>query len=392
MSEPISGLLPGLDGDDADVSELRELDRSMDRWLDDHEPSLAALRRAEPDSERRVDMARQLQRALFDGGWAQRGWPEEVGGSGESILARAVICERLTRRGFTTLAMFEHIEILLPTLVRFADRRFLADAGPEFLSGRGAWSQGFSEPDAGSDLASLRTTARQVDGAFRIDGRKVWTSWARHANRCLVLARTGTRESRHRGLSVLVVDLTDPGVEVTPILQADGASDLAEVTFDGVVVGADRLVGELDEGWAVATDVLVHERGTFGWFRHCVLLARLRRLLAHGLQDRADTRALGELLADFVCLRATAISALLDAVHGRESLAKVSACKMQLGLVEQRMYDLVASAFDTDLTLGVLDDLAAVTLQEFQFSRIVTVYGGSQQMQLNAIARNVLGL
>jgi alkylation response protein AidB-like acyl-CoA dehydrogenase len=375
------------------ADDLRDLDRRLDGWIDEHEAALDGLRDPDPDPLRQIEKSRQLQRALHEGGWAQCGWPEIVGGTGGSILHRAVVCERLTRRGFVTFGMFEHLEVLLPALIRFGAPDFVATAGPEFLSGRGSWAQGFSEPDAGSDLISLRTTARRVDGGFRIDGRKIWTSWAAHATRCLVLARTGNPEARHRSLTMLAVDLDDPRIEVLPIRQANGGAELAEVVFDGVVVGSDRVVGDVDGGWAVALEVLLHERGTFTWFRLCVLLGRMRRLLKAGLRERADPRALGELIADVVSARSAAVDALLDAARNEESLARASVCKLQLSQVEQGLYDLAVSTFGPDLTLGLLGGpLAELTQQEFQFSRIVTLYGGSTQMQLDAIARQVLGL
>ena len=159
---------------------------------------------------------------------------------------------------------------------------------PAFLAGRELWAQGFSEPDAGSDLASLRTTAVRDGDGFVIDGRKIWTSWARYATWCLVLARTGTREARHRGLTAFIVDLRSPGVEVSPIEQANGTDELAEVVFDDVHVPADRIVGELGGGWAVAMHILSHERGTFAWFRHCFLYQQLLETAAEH-DDRAAT-------------------------------------------------------------------------------------------------------
>src|SRR5690606_32256881 len=144
----------------------------------------------------------------------------------------------------------------------------VAELLPAFLSGRELWAQGFSEPDAGSDLASLRTTAVLDGDAYVVNGTKIWTSWARYATWCLLLARTGDAASRHRGLTALVVDLRDPGVEVLPIVQANGTDELAQVHFSDVRVPAGRVVGEPGGGWAVAMHILSHERGTFAWFRH----------------------------------------------------------------------------------------------------------------------------
>lgn len=394
MSESISLAVPDVFDDPAPRGDgVVELGARLDDWLDANAEELAPLRVVHSESLDQISVARELQSTLYAAGWAQCGWPEEIGGSGGNILHRAMVCERLTQRGYATFAMFEHLEILLPALLRFARPGLVASVGPEFLSGRSAWSQGFSEPEAGSDLANLRTAARPVGDGYVLDGRKIWTSWAVHADRCLVLARIGSSEYRHRNLTMFVVDLQAPGVTVNPIRQATGADELAEITFDGVTVDEASIVGERDGGWAVALYVLLHERGTFTWFRHCVLLARLRRLLQAGLAERTAPQQLGELAADFVSVRAAAIDAMRDTVLGRGSLPRVSACKLQLSTVEQQLYDLSVSAFGPELVLGVLpDDLGRVTQQEYQFSRVVGIYGGSREMQLNAIARKVLGL
>src|SRR5690606_34943477 len=142
---------------------------------------------------------------------------------------------------------------------------------PRFLAGEAAWAQGFSEPGAGSDLASLRSRAREVDGGLVVDGRKIWTSWAKYATRCLALVRTGELSARHRALTMVAIDLDQPGVEVSPITQANGTEELAEVTFDGAFVPARAVVGPVDGGWAVAMRVLSHERGSITWFRQCFL-------------------------------------------------------------------------------------------------------------------------
>ena len=180
----------------------------------------------------RVEAMAGLMAALFDAGWGRYGWPAEVGGLGGTMAHRAAMWEALARHGVPGMALFEHLEILAPTLVALGPRPFVAQALPAFLAGRELWAQGFSEPDAGSDLASLRTSARRDGDGFVIDGRKIWTSWARYATWCLVLARTGTREERHRGLTAFIVDLRAPGVEVSPIEQANGTDELAEVVFD----------------------------------------------------------------------------------------------------------------------------------------------------------------
>jgi alkylation response protein AidB-like acyl-CoA dehydrogenase len=297
--------------------------------------------------------------------------------------------EALARHGLRAMALFEHLEILAPTLVVHGPTSFVADALPAFLSGRELWCQGFSEPSAGSDLASLRTTATPSADGFVIKGRKIWTSWARYARWCLLLARTGTPESRHRGLTAFIVDLHSPGVEVSAIEQANGTDELAEVAFDEVLVGRDRIVGELDGGWAVAMHILSHERGTFAWFRHCFLY---QQLLDHARRDAGhNDRAIGDALLDLAAVTAAGRAGI--AAHANdEPLGPMAAfTKLLLCASEQAVQDCVLDG-DADIAVGVQDPEVAIERQEYVFSRIVTVYGGSQQMQLDTIAKQILRL
>jgi len=285
--------------------------------------------------------------------------------------------------------VFEHLEVLAPTLVALGPPRFVARALPELLAGRERWAQGFSEPQAGSDLASLRTTAVRDGASFRINGRKIWTSWAVYAKWCLVLARTGSPESRHRGLTAFVVDLRAPGVEVSAIEQANGTDELAEVAFDDVQVPGDRIVGELDGGWAVAMHILSHERGTFAWFRHGFLYQQLLDCAAHD-PGRNDS-ALGSALLDLAAVTATGHAGVMAHALGQPLGPKAAYTKLLLCAAEQAVQDCVLAA-DGDLAVGVQTDEVALLRQEYLFSRIVTVYGGSQQMQLDTIAKQMLRL
>jgi alkylation response protein AidB-like acyl-CoA dehydrogenase len=338
--------------------------------------------------ERVLAMSRLMGR-LYDEGWSRYGWPREVGGLGGDILHRAAMWDALARHGVLGMALFEHLEVLAPTLVALGPQPFVARALPEFLAGRELWAQGFSEPDAGSDLASLRTRAAQVGDDYVITGRKIWTSWARYARWCLVLARTGTAESRHRGLSAFIVDLRSPGVEVQAIEQANGTDELAEVAFDDVHVPGDRIVGEVGGGWQVAMHILSHERGTFPWFRHCFLY---RHLLANVSHARAgDDRAVGDALLDLASVTATSSAALRAHASNAPLGPRAAFTKLLLCAAEQSLNDWVL-ATDPDLAVGAQDPDTAWQREEYLFSRIVTVYGGSQQMQLETIAKQILRL
>ncbi|MCL9793496.1 acyl-CoA dehydrogenase family protein [Frankia sp. AgKG'84/4] len=358
-------------------------------WLASPPAELRAATRPIASYEERVAVTSALMRVLFDEGWARYGWPTQLGGLGGDILHRAAMWEALARHGLPAMALFEHLEVLAPTLVAMGEPGFLAEVLPQFLRGEQLWSQGFSEPESGSDLAAVRTRAVAVDGGYAITGRKIWTSWARYATWCLVLARTGTVASRHRGLTAFAVDLRSPGVEVRAIEQANGTDELAEVTFDDVLVGPGRIVGELNGGWRVAMHILSHERGTFAWFRHNFLYRQVLDALAHG--EPAGDALLGDALLDLAAVRASSYAALRS--HAADVLlgARATFVKLHLASSEQAVQNW-RLASDADLAVGIQDDEAAAQRQDYLFSRIVTVYGGSQQMQLDTIAKQILRL
>jgi alkylation response protein AidB-like acyl-CoA dehydrogenase len=383
-----NGATPGADL----VADVASFASAFDAWLAGYPDVLAEVARPLPSYPERVAATTHLMAALHEAGWSRCGWPEQVGGFGGTILHRAAMWDALARHGVPTMALFEHLEVLGPTLVELGPPAFVAEVFPAFLGGRELWSQGFSEPDAGSDLASLRTRAVAIDGGWAITGRKIWTSWSRYATWCLVLARTGTPESRHRGLTAFVVDLRAAGVEVRPIVQANGTDELAEATFDDVAVPADRVIGELDGGWRVAMHILSHERGTFAWFRHLFLYRHLAENRGWTSEDDAvHDAALGDAVLDLASVTAASHVALRADAAGATLGPRAAFTKLMLSTAEQSANDWVL-AVDPDLAAGGQDDRTAAQRQEYLFSRIVTVYGGSQQMQLETIAKQVLGL
>ena len=361
----------------------------LEDWLAREPASLVEATRPLPRYGDRVAAMSTLMSALFDAGFARCGWPEAFGGLGGTIRHRAALWDALARHGVPGMALFEHLEILAPTLCAMGPEAFVQTALPNYLSGRELWSQGFSEPEAGSDLASLRTRARAVDGGYVLRGRKIWTSWASYATWCLVLARTGTPDSRHRGITAFIVDLRDPAVVVTPIEQANGTDELAELALDDVFVPSDRIVGGIDGGWSVAMHVLSAERGTFGWYRHGFLY---RQLLDHAryAEPQSDA-AIGGALLDLAAVSATSYDGLVDHEAGLPLGPRAAFTKLLLCEAERSVNDCVL-ADDADLALGVQDDETACLRQDYLFSRIVTVYGGSQQMQLETIAKQLLRL
>jgi alkylation response protein AidB-like acyl-CoA dehydrogenase len=371
------------------LHELSAYREALAKWLTSFPPRVAAACAARPSFVALVEAASAMMAELFDAGFGRYGWPEALGGLGGTILHRAALWEALARHGVRGMCLFEHAEVLLPTLCALGPPGFVRHALPAYLAGRERWAQGFSEPGAGSDLASLRTRANPVDGGYVIRGRKIWTSWAPYATWCLLLARTGTPESRHRGLTAFVVDLRAPGVAPRAIVQANGTDELAEVAFDDVFVPAERVVGEPGGGWAVAMHILSSERGTFAWFRHCFLHEQLRAHTEHA--EPAHDLTLGEALLDLAAVSATSFAGLESHAAGAPLGPRAAFTKLLLCEAERSVQDRILAS-DADLAVGLQDDETAVLRQEYLFSRIVTVYGGSQQMQLETIAKQLLRL
>src|SRR3984885_1296274 len=228
-----------------------------------------------------------LVRVLYDAGLGRYGLPPEAGGLGGDVRHWAVLFDELSRTGITPTGQHSLLVTLAYPVAKFA-QRLAAAYLPEFLSGAGSWGQGFSESEAGSDLAALRCRARREGDDYVISGHKIWTSHAETANRIFLLARTGTPESRHRGLSMILVDVDAPGVTVRPIRLASGRAELAECFFDDARVPSGRLIGAEGEGWAVAMYLLQYERAVYAWLRASVLLQRVRALAGFGLPDGAS--------------------------------------------------------------------------------------------------------
>jgi alkylation response protein AidB-like acyl-CoA dehydrogenase len=359
-------------------------------WMTGRQTELTPLLMVHSDYDTRVRESRALRRLLFDHGWGRVGWPRGAGGLGGTILHRAVVHEELFRAGWTGPTVFEHLEIVAPTLVRFAAPEFVASVLPDFLDGSRAWSQGFSEPESGSDLAALRTRAERDGDDFVVNGAKIWTSWSKWADWCLALVRTGTAAERHRGLTMIAIDLNSPGVEVRPIRQANGTEELAEVHFADVRVPAGQVVGEVGRGWAVAMFLLAHERGTLSWLRHCAFRQWLTP--STKLMREDSDRQLGDVVLQLAGVRAAAGELLARAAGGAELGPEAAFNKLLMTRTEQNLFNLLREADGVRIALPGDSPEDVLQQQEYLFSRIVTIYGGSQQMQLITVARHVLGL
>jgi alkylation response protein AidB-like acyl-CoA dehydrogenase len=258
------------------------------------------------------------------------------------------------------------------------------------------WCQGFSEQGSGSDLASLSCRA-VPDGDARtastwvIKGQKVWTSLAQYSERCVLLTRTGPADSRHRGITAFFVDMNTPGITVAPLEMINGDRELTEVFFDDVVVPADRMLGELNGGWAVAMSILPYERSSCFWQRVAFLYRRLQRLVDVAPDDERAAEIVGNAFVQLHALRARSRATQHRLGAGATLGPETSIDKVLLATAEQTTYDAVRR-----LLPGVveMDDGVAgeVWRSEYLYSRAATIYGGTAEVQRNIIARRLLDL
>jgi alkylation response protein AidB-like acyl-CoA dehydrogenase len=285
------------------------------------------------------------------------------------------------------------LETLAAPMLRFSPeiaQRLL----PAALRGDQWWGQGFSEPESGSDLASLRCRARRDGDDYVVSGQKLWTSFGATATHYVCLVRTGTQESRHRGLSMIVIDREAPGVTVRPVAIASGLNELAEVFFDDVRVSAEYLVGDVGQGWAAAVFVLQFERSVYGWQSAGIALRRFRdlrsQMVGRHLPDGALVR-LGMLYADIVTLRARNAQTLRRLDQGEPVGPEASVDKVLLARVEIELHDLARDVLGSEFLISQ-DDTTRAWREEWWYSRSATVLGGSSEVQRTIIADHVLGL
>jgi alkylation response protein AidB-like acyl-CoA dehydrogenase len=371
--------------------ELTEFKSAVDRWLDENEATLAPAYDGIGSLDEQMAQLRKVMRLAYDAGFMRMGWPERVGGLGGSNLLRAYLGEALTKRDVVEPGIYSMPEVLAPTMIDYAPEELAAEMVPRLLSGEEIWCQGFSEPGAGSNLGSLTCRATPADGGWRVEGQKVWTSLAQYASRCVLLTRTGTPESAHRGITAFFVDMDSPGVTIRPIETMHGVPEFCEVFFDGVLVPSGRLLGEVDRGWSIAMDLLPYERSTALWHRAAYLQRRLERLVALAPEGTLDPGAVGEAAQLLLAFRARSRATQRRLAAGETVGPETSVDKVLLATAEQAVFDLVAEGLGPEIALG--DDPDARRWRaEFLYSRAATIYGGSAEIQRNIIARRLLAL
>ena len=377
------------------------------------EPRLSEQVRRNPSYVSKEDM-RRWQRALYDRGWIAPNWPEEHGGTGWTPTQKFIFEEAYQRHYAPRLSPFG-IMMVGPVIYTFGSEAQKARHLPAILKSDVFWCQGYSEPGSGSDLASLRTRAVRDGGEYVVNGSKIWTSGAHHADWIFALVRTDPEAAKpQQGISFLLIDMRSPGIETRPIVSMDGGHYLNQVFFTDVRVPVTNRVGEENKGWTYAKFLLGNERaGVAGVSKSRMKVERLKEVAqaetgaAGGrLADDAAFRArLGEVEArlgalEIVNLRTLAAEEKGGGVGPEASILKICGTEIEQALNEMLIEAVGVDAIPYSLEWARLDaneeppvaDRAVGLMSEHLLKRAATIYGGSNEIQRNIVAKHVLGL
>jgi alkylation response protein AidB-like acyl-CoA dehydrogenase len=365
------------------------------RFADEARAWLAANAESGPeggDLATQVAWGRQWQRKLAEAGWVGIDWPAEYGGRGATAVQVAIFNAEYARSGAAQLVNRVGINLAGPTLLAHGTaeqcRRWL----PGITRAEDIWCQLFSEPGAGSDLAGLRTRAEKVEGGWSVQGQKVWTSYAQFARYGLCLARSEAGSEGSRGLSLLVVPMEGPGIEIRPLVQITGEAEFNEVFLDGVFVPDDHLVGPAGQGWAVASTTLAHERGTnFPFKEEVVHEGYLAQLFAEAarrgtLDDPDVADGLVDAYVALVVLRTHNWRTLSKLAKGGSPGAESSWVKLTWSEMTQQLSETALAV------LGEESPLWGRWSRQWLWSKSASIAGGTSEVQRTIIGERILGL
>ncbi|WP_194903678.1 acyl-CoA dehydrogenase family protein [Catenulispora rubra] len=369
--------------DFGDPAELGQLRRDFRAWMARH-----------PVPERLPDepvpaFLHRWHRLLHSGGWVGLDVPEIYGGRGLSTLHQVAISEELAACGAPGVP---RIGYLAHAILGFGSEEQRLRLLPRMLAGDDVWCQGFSEPDAGSDLAGMTTVAQRHGDHFIVRGQKLWTSYAQYSDLCLLLARTDRAAPRHSSISAFVLPLSRAGVTVQPLRAANGDDEFCELFLDEVCVEESELIGAEGEGWPLAMATVSYERNALDTghiSKYGLVVERLRQVVRDRGDDLPDglRSEIGRCVVDFEVLVAHARRRTAERLDGQIAGPESSIDKLLMTATEQRLYETALRVFPEAL-VGEADDLFG----DYLYSRAASVYGGTSQIQRNIIAKRVLHL
>ena len=398
----------------ADAEAFRTVIRS---WLEENLPFGWFTPDFELVGEERRRFNEEWPRRLYEGGWICASWPVEYGGKGLSIMQNVVLAEEFAKARAPLRADFFGDTLVGPTILQWGTEEQKRHFLPKILRGEVRWCQGFSEPDSGSDLASLKTSAVLDGDEWVINGQKVWTTQARFADFVFLLARTDPAATKHKGISYLLVPMKQPGIEVRPITQPDGTAEFNEVFFDDARCPRDNVVGGVNNGWVVANTTLAHERGmsattSFRRFdeelAHIIDAARMNGSIQNPLVRQAIARYYSRIqILKINGLRS--LTATLNNVKDPGVGALGATNKTFWSEMHRDAMELALDVFGADamlVTAGPTSGSWPGTLRTrgkenypvtpmisaFFFSRSETIWGGTAEIQRNIVGERVLAL
>jgi alkylation response protein AidB-like acyl-CoA dehydrogenase len=365
-------------------------------WLDANlPPDLAGasgmVYAAGPELER----VRAWNRTLADARFAAIAWPEEWGGRGAGVMEQVVYAEEMHRARAPGTLNPIGLSNIAPAIIEHGTddqkRRLL----PRMLRGDDIWCQGFSEPNAGSDLASLRTSAVRDGDHWLVNGQKTWNTFGNIADWCELLVRTDPDVPKHKGITCLLVDMTAPGIDVRPLVTLTGETEFNEVFFTDVRVPVTSTLGPVNEGWRVAMTTLAYERGTVAKL-HLGTRAKVQRLIAtaretplgdgrHASDDPVLRQALARVYMEGELLKLISDRAISAELRGREMGPEGSVAKLLWSEVEQRITEVASEVLGPDALEGPW-------ARDRAYSRALTIAGGTTQVNKNIVAQRILGL
>jgi hypothetical protein len=385
-------------------------------WLKENLPQGWFDSNFEMSSEERKKFNDEWPEKLFKGGWICATWPKEYGGKGLTTMQGVVLSEEFANARAPMRADFFGDTLVGPTILQWGTEEQKKEFLPKILSGQVRWCQGFSEPNSGSDLASLKTSAILDGDEWVINGQKVWTTQGHHANYCFLLTRTDPDAPKHKGISYLLVPMDQPGVEVRGIVQPDGTAEFCEVFFTNARCPKDNVVGGVNNGWQVANSTLAFERGTSattGYRRfeeeYNIIVAAAKRNGA--INDPVIRQRLMKFYAKIHILRFHGLRSLSATLNNSRdlSVAAIGAFnKMYWSEMHKEAMELGLDIYGPEAMLvdcggdGSWPGTArerrrpgypvSAMMSAFFFSRSETIWGGTSQIQRNIVGERVLGL
>lgn len=372
-------------------------------WLQANVPKDWESRRAQDEMKEFFAFLCAWQKKVFDAGWAGVAWPKEYGGRGATLMEQVIFTEEMARAAAPPLANVLGLSLIGPTIIAYGTdaqkKRFL----PHILSGDEIWCQGFSEPNAGSDLAGIRTAAHLEGDHYVVNGQKVWTSYGWAADWCALLTRSDPESNKHKGLTYILVDMKSPGIEVRPLRQLTGETEFNELFFRDVQVPVENVLGQAGAGWEVAIGTLMHERATLGagmqitFRRQFDRLVELSHIIERNGRPAADDPVMRQKLAqsyiDIEIMRLNQMRSVSRISQTGVPGPEGSVHKIFWSELNQRFQQVAMELLGPYAQLtngGAIDD--GQWAYNFLRARGNTIEAGTSEVQRNIVGHFVLGL